>query len=96
MPDLFAAPLLNIFLITMTGNKYNNFKLRQITKDLTRFQRATDVTGSAISITPWLRHIAPNFFGFTPSKEANTSILAFLKVDYISIYYIVRNSNMFL
>lgn len=89
MPDLFFASLLNIVLLTMTGNKYKNLKLREIVRDLTLFQRATDVTGSAISMSPWLRHVAPNFFGFTSSKIANASMLAFLKVSIIFIQFVV-------
>lgn len=80
MPDVLYGPLLNMILLVLASSSFDNYKLREIARAGLRFQRSGDVTGDAISMTPWLRHIAPDFFGYTPAIIENGYMLKFLNV----------------
>lgn len=79
-PELFYAPLLNSVMQVLASTKYETTKLINIAKAALRFQRSGDPTGSAISCTPWLRFIAPEFFGYNTAARENRYILNFLQV----------------
>ncbi|XP_019865636.1 probable cytochrome P450 304a1 [Aethina tumida] len=78
-PELFYAPLLNSVMQVLASTKYETMKLINIAKAALRFQRSGDPTGSAISCTPWLRFIAPEFFGYNTAIRENRYILNFLQ-----------------
>ncbi|KAF2881533.1 hypothetical protein ILUMI_24636 [Ignelater luminosus] len=80
IPDLFYAPILNPLLHMVIGHKVDNRILRELARGILRFLRSSDSTGCALSITPWLRHIAPDIFRYTPIiKEHKHLIDLFLK-----------------
>lgn len=43
-----------------------------------RFHKYTEVYGRLIVITPWIRHILPNWTGFTTIKESSEYIYNFV------------------
>lgn len=69
-----------MILLVLTATRYDYFKLREIIRSNTKFLRSVDPTGMSISITPWLRHIAPDFFGYSSAIRDNKPILDFLRV----------------
>lgn len=49
----------------MASTRFEHKFLREIGRRLIESQRSTDATGCAITFTPWLKYIAPDFFGYT-------------------------------
>jgi hypothetical protein len=45
-----------------------------------RFQKFIDVTGNALAQTPWIRHFAPGYSGFTDLMQATGIMLKYMKV----------------
>lgn len=80
MSEIYQGHLLNIMLFILTGTRLDYYKLREFCRTKQRFARSVDATGSAISMTPWLRFIAPNFFGFTSGRRDNKDLFNFLQV----------------
>lgn len=80
MPDTFFAPILNSLLYMLVGRRFDNQELREIGRGIMRFLRSGDGTGGAITLAPWLRYIAPNFFGFTPIVEENKRFTSLFQV----------------
>lgn len=80
MPHVMQGYLLNIAFLMLTARKYDYKKLRYFAKIMQRFVQSVDPSGCAISITPWLRYIAPDFFGFSSAYRDNKPWLDFLKV----------------
>lgn len=81
MPDVYQGHLLNIILLVLTGTRYDYQKLRTFSKMHQIFLSTVDASGCAISFTPWLRFIAPEFFGFNAARRYTKPILDFLKVN---------------
>lgn len=65
----------------LSSTRFDRHQLRELGRAGLRFQRSGDVTGNAISITPWLKHFAPDFFGYTSAVKDNGMLLDFLKVS---------------
>lgn len=83
MPDVFYSTLVNTVLLPLSSKKHDSFKLREVARAALRFMRSADATGGAITMTPWLRHIAPDFFGFTSVYRDNGYIIEFLRVSFM-------------
>ncbi|KAF2881534.1 hypothetical protein ILUMI_24637 [Ignelater luminosus] len=79
MPDTLFAPILNSILYMLVGRRFDNQEVREIGRGIMRFLRSGDGTGGAISLAPWLRYFAPNFFGFTPVVEENKRFTKFFQ-----------------
>jgi hypothetical protein len=79
MPDFLYGPLINTIMLILASSRFDNYKLRECARAGLRFQRSGDATGSAISMTPWLRFLAPDFFGFTSAVVDNGHLLEFLR-----------------
>ncbi|RZC31857.1 cytochrome P450 304a1, partial [Asbolus verrucosus] len=79
MPDLLYGPLINSILLVLSSSRFDNYRLRECARAGLRFQRSGDATGAAISITPWLRFLAPDFFGYTSAVVDNGYLIDFLK-----------------
>jgi hypothetical protein len=45
-----------------------------------RHQKAIDVTGNALALTPWIRHFIPYYSGFTDIIEATRNMLKYTEV----------------
>lgn len=80
VPAIFAAPTLSFILHILVGEKADNRTLREIYYSILRFLRSGDATGGTITIFPWLRYIAPDFFGYTPIIREHKFIVDFLQV----------------
>ncbi|KAF5281630.1 hypothetical protein FQR65_LT02950 [Abscondita terminalis] len=106
--EVFNGPVLNIILQMLVGQRFENRELRALASGILRFMQSGDTTGSAISITPWVRFIAPNFFGYPPLYEENQRILDFFEKiveersshfldshfsDFLDVYLDELNSN---
>ncbi|KAB0797119.1 hypothetical protein PPYR_08113 [Photinus pyralis] len=77
LPDLFYGMLSNSMLQMLVGKRFEDKQLRTIARSTLRFFRNMDTTGRALSITPWIRHVAPEYFGATPTLEENKKIQDF-------------------
>lgn len=83
MPDLLYAGFSNAIWLVLAGDtfpKSDYRKLRDVARAALAFQRAGDPLGGALTMTPWLKYVAPKFFGFTPIVENNKILLDFMKV----------------
>lgn len=45
-----------------------------------KFLRHGDDLGGALSLTPWIRHIMPQFSGYAPMLESNKNLVELIKV----------------
>ncbi|KAJ4447845.1 hypothetical protein ANN_09853, partial [Periplaneta americana] len=87
LPDLFYNVFFNPIWFIITGQRFpvkDHAKLRFFARQAMRFQRALDATGNAVGLTPWLKHIAPKYFGYTDLIESTGNMLRYVKV---SIFY---------
>lgn len=75
---------MNSILCMLTGCRFEGKELRDISHGIMRFLRSADGTGNAICFAPWLRYIAPGFFGYTATVEENKRLMTFLKVNFPS------------
>lgn len=80
MAEGFQGHLLNIMMLVLTAERYDYFKLREMSRSMMAFLTSVDGTGSSISMTPWLRFIAPDFFGFNSGYRDNKPMLDLLRV----------------
>ncbi|KAI7815163.1 cytochrome p450 [Rhyzopertha dominica] len=79
-PDTLYGTFMNALLLSVASTNFDNrLPLREFARAALRIQRSGDATGCAISITPWLRYIAPDLFGYTPSVVDNATMLDFLR-----------------
>ncbi|KAK5638646.1 hypothetical protein RI129_012941 [Pyrocoelia pectoralis] len=77
IPDLFYGPLSNTILHMLVGKRFEDKELRTVARSTLRFLRSIDAAGRALSITPWLRHFAPEYFGAKPLIEENRRLQDF-------------------
>lgn len=89
MPEMFYASALNSILYMLVGRRFDNKELREIGRGTMRFLRSGDATGCAITLAPWLRYIAPNFFGYTPFIEENKNYMTFMQVEFLNNNYCI-------
>lgn len=86
-PDALYGPLLNAIFLTLASTSFENrLQLREFARAGLRVQRSGDTTGCAISMTPWLKYISPDFFGYTTVVDNNDSMLHFLRVSRVICY----------
>lgn len=82
---------MNALLLSVASTNFDNrLPLREFARAALRIQRSGDATGCAISITPWLRYIAPDLFGYTPSVVDNATMLDFLRVSKVTSWGVYR------
>ncbi|XP_069682422.1 probable cytochrome P450 304a1 [Periplaneta americana] len=82
LPDLFYNVFFNPIWFIITGQRFpvkDHAKLRYFTRQALRHQRSIDVTGNALVLSPWLKHIAPNYFGYTDLMESTGNMLRYIK-----------------
>ncbi|XP_063909188.1 probable cytochrome P450 304a1 [Zophobas morio] len=79
VPDIFYGPLLNSIFSILASTRFDYYELRECARAGLRFQRSGDATGAALSMTPWLRFIAPDFFGYTSVIKDNGHLLDFVR-----------------
>ncbi|KAK5638610.1 hypothetical protein RI129_012905 [Pyrocoelia pectoralis] len=77
IPDLFYGALSNAILHMLVGKRFEDKEMRELARSTLRFLRNVDATGRAISITPWIRHLAPEYFGSKPLHIENTRMRDF-------------------
>ena len=83
VPNLFYTVVFNALWLMITGERYStkeHGKLRYFTQQALRFQKSIDVTGNALVQTPWIRHFAPYYVGFTDLMEATQNMLKYMEV----------------
>lgn len=81
MPDVLQGHMMNMILLILTATRYDYFKLRELVRSQIRFLRSVDPSGNSITCTPWLKYIAPDFFGYTSAVRDNKPMLDFLRVN---------------
>lgn len=84
MPDLFFAVFMNSFMAVFTRQHWPRSKhheLLKVARGAMVFQRAGDDMGRALSQTPWLRHVMPEFSGYNDLREGNKCLYDFMKVS---------------
>lgn len=90
MPELLYGPICNMILLPLALKRFDNCELRECMKAARRFVQSADATGGAITFTPWLRYIAPNFFGYTSVIEDFGVLHNFMSViilyGYLGVY----------
>lgn len=77
IPDLFYGPLSNAILHMLVGKRFEDKEMRELARSTLRFVRNVDTTGRALSITPWIRHFAPEYFGSKPLHVENARMRDF-------------------
>ncbi|XP_031345329.1 probable cytochrome P450 304a1 [Photinus pyralis] len=77
IPELFYGILSNAILHMLVGKKFEDKEMRELGRSTLRFVRNIDTTGRALSITPWVRHLAPQYFGSKPLIEENERVRDF-------------------
>jgi hypothetical protein len=83
VPDLFHTVFYNALWFIIAGQRFSikeHGKLRYFTRQALRFQKSIDATGSAIGLTPWLRHFIPYYCGFTDLFESSVNMLKYMQV----------------
>ncbi|PSN50102.1 hypothetical protein C0J52_04715, partial [Blattella germanica] len=78
VPEVYHSLFYNAMWFMFTGQRFpvnEHHKLRYHTREAMRFQKSIDVTGDAVALTPWLRHLAPKLTGFTDLMESTANIL---------------------
>lgn len=81
MPNVFFGPMMNGILQMLIGKRFEHHKLRPVADAALRFLRSGDATGGALTITPWLRFIAPDFFGYSSTIDDNNVLRDFMRVN---------------
>ncbi|XP_017768827.1 PREDICTED: probable cytochrome P450 304a1 [Nicrophorus vespilloides] len=80
MPDVFFGPALNCIHFPLSTRHFDDYReLRTIGKAATNFLQSVDSTGSAITATPWLKYIAPEYFGWNHSFRENEILFKFVR-----------------
>ena len=81
----FATPFINGLLHVFTRSTLPRSQY-SILWDLARkallFQRGTNDFGGALSLTPWLKDVMPNYSGYKNLRKGNQSLLDFFTVSY--------------
>jgi cytochrome P450 len=78
VPDVFYGSLINTILSVLTSTRFDHHEVRQYAKAALKFMKCEDATGGAICMTPWLRFLAPDYFGYTSAVRDNRFIQKFL------------------
>ncbi|KAG8335910.1 hypothetical protein J6590_057236 [Homalodisca vitripennis] len=81
VPPVFYAYFTNLALQVFLGTRIppsQYQKLKKFVSDCYCFSRNLDPTTGAIGLTPWVRHFAPGFFGFTSLVKSNDCIKEFI------------------
>lgn len=81
MPEVLDGHLMSIILLVLTASRYDYKKLRILARYTQKWLRSVDPTGSSISMTPWLRYFAPDFFGFTSAYRDNIPVINFIREE---------------
>ncbi|KAF5307367.1 hypothetical protein FQR65_LT07084 [Abscondita terminalis] len=79
MPDFFYGTLSNTILHMLVGQRFDEKELRELGRSTLTFVQNIDTTGRALSITPWIRHLAPKYFGSAQIFEENEKMRDFCK-----------------
>ncbi|XP_046680936.1 probable cytochrome P450 304a1 isoform X1 [Homalodisca vitripennis] len=82
VPTVFYSFFLNFILQLLFGTRLPpslHHKLRELAYAAYRFQLSVDPTTGAINMTPWLRHLASQWFGFDDCKKSNAFMKSFIK-----------------
>jgi hypothetical protein len=84
LPDLFFHILLNAIWSMYAGDRFS-YKDHRYTRFIAQqginFVRASDPTGRALALTPWIRHIIPQKSGFTQIRNTNIKLVEAIKVS---------------
>jgi hypothetical protein len=84
LPDLFFHILLNAIWSMYAGDRFSytdHGHTRFIAQQGINFVRASDPTGRALALTPWIRHIFPQKSGFTQIRSTNIKLVEAIKVS---------------
>ncbi|KAG8271844.1 hypothetical protein J6590_053759 [Homalodisca vitripennis] len=82
VPPAFYAFFTNLALQVFLGTRLpppQYKRLREFVSNCYSFSRNLDPTTGTIGLTPWVRHFAPGFFGYTALVKLNGSIKEFIQ-----------------
>ncbi|XP_026755352.2 probable cytochrome P450 304a1 [Galleria mellonella] len=80
LPHYFAAPFMNglLHIISRMTIPRSNYKvLWELAEGALIFQRNSNDLGAALSLTPWLKDVLPNYSGYNALKKGNQCLLDF-------------------
>lgn len=83
LPHFFAVPSINGMLhvfsrMTLPRAEYD--VLWEMARKTLLFQRSSDDLGRALSLTPWLKDVAPKLSGYSDLRKGNQYLLDFYTV----------------
>ncbi|KAK4881097.1 hypothetical protein RN001_004416 [Aquatica leii] len=80
MPDIFFGPLANFSFLMLIGKRLDNEFIRMLMNtSIMIFLRSLDAIGGALAITPWLRYIAPKYFGYDIMWDESARVYDFFQ-----------------
>ncbi|KAL0267472.1 UNVERIFIED_CONTAM: hypothetical protein PYX00_009729 [Menopon gallinae] len=85
IPEIFYPPLFNCIFYLMIGHRYpvsEHEKLRRIGRAGLKFITSNNVTGNAVGIIPWIRHILPDYSGFRDLSESSMVFEKFMREQF--------------
>ncbi|KAL0882245.1 hypothetical protein ABMA27_000780 [Loxostege sticticalis] len=82
LPHYFAVPFINGMLhvfsrMTLPRAEYET--LWRLAKHVMLFQRGSNDLGGALTLTPWLKDVLPNFSGYNDLRRGNQFLLDFFQ-----------------
>ncbi|XP_063909187.1 probable cytochrome P450 304a1 [Zophobas morio] len=79
VPDFLYGSLINIIMSMISSTQFDHHKVRKYAIAALNFMKSGDATGGAITITPWLKYFAPDYFGYTSADKDNAFLVGFMK-----------------
>ncbi|XP_063824054.1 probable cytochrome P450 304a1 [Ostrinia nubilalis] len=82
LPHYFAVPFINGMLhvlsrMTLPRAEYD--RLWDLARHVLMFQRGSNDLGGAITFTPWIKDLLPNFSGYAGMRKGNQNLLEFFE-----------------
>ena len=71
----------------ISSTQFDHHKVRKYAIAALNFMKSGDATGGAITITPWLKYLAPDYFGYTSADKDNAFLVGFMKVSSLGQVY---------
>lgn len=88
LSHFFTVPFTNGMLQVLTGTTLGRaeyYKLWKLSRGTITFQRSSTDMGGALSLTPWLKDILPNYSGYNNLVKGNQNLLDFFTVSRLAV-----------
>ncbi|XP_017769405.1 PREDICTED: probable cytochrome P450 304a1, partial [Nicrophorus vespilloides] len=80
LPDLFYGATLNCVHHSLSARHFDDYaELRMVGRAADKFMKIIDSTGCCITVAPWLRHLAPEYFGWNASFREQAVLIKFAR-----------------